>query len=136
MGKIISKQVILFFSYMSPIWPKRCVYSILSSSHIILSRCHWIQYPSFSSPCKPWGWLWVSWAWVCKITITHFIFVNTSISCLYVCFFQISDLNSGDSGTPSTQVFNLLIGNLYNQFTEKEIDTFDDFHQAFMDVFA
>ncbi|KAL5755036.1 hypothetical protein ACOSP7_023256 [Xanthoceras sorbifolium] len=38
-------------------------------------------------------------------------------------------------GLPSTQMFNMLMGTLYKQFTEKEIDTFQDFHQAFLDIF-
>ncbi|KAK4841146.1 hypothetical protein QYF36_027104 [Acer negundo] len=38
-------------------------------------------------------------------------------------------------GLPSSQMFNMLMSTLYKQFAEKEIDNFEDFHQAFLDIF-
>lgn len=37
-------------------------------------------------------------------------------------------------GLPSTQMLNFLTASLYRQFTEKEINTFDDFHIAILDI--
>ncbi|KAK3221526.1 hypothetical protein Dsin_008551 [Dipteronia sinensis] len=38
-------------------------------------------------------------------------------------------------GLPSSQMFNMLMSTLYKQFSEKEIDNFEDFHEAFLDIF-
>ncbi|TXG59332.1 hypothetical protein EZV62_013905 [Acer yangbiense] len=38
-------------------------------------------------------------------------------------------------GLPSSQMFNMLMSTLYKQFAEKEIHNFEDFHEAFLDIF-
>ncbi|CAL9228170.1 hypothetical protein ISN45_Aa07g002940 [Arabidopsis thaliana x Arabidopsis arenosa] len=38
-------------------------------------------------------------------------------------------------GVPPTQMMNMVMGSLYKQFTQKAINSFDDFHVAVLDIF-
>ncbi|KAK9051588.1 hypothetical protein SSX86_028215 [Deinandra increscens subsp. villosa] len=38
-------------------------------------------------------------------------------------------------GLPTTQMLSLVMGTLYSKFMEKEIQSFDDFHAAILDMF-
>ncbi|KAI4352729.1 hypothetical protein L6164_006950 [Bauhinia variegata] len=41
----------------------------------------------------------------------------------------------GKGGSPSSQMLSIVMGTLYNQFVEKDINDFDSFHIAVLDIF-
>ncbi|CAK9146191.1 unnamed protein product [Ilex paraguariensis] len=38
-------------------------------------------------------------------------------------------------GLPTTQMLSLVMGTLYRQFVEKDVENFEDFHMAILDIF-
>lgn len=53
---------------------------------------------------------------------------------MFVLFFSKSIAIFG-VGVPPTQMMNMVMGSLYKQFTQKAINSFDDFHVAVLDIF-